>query len=238
MAYNEKLDAMNSNMAANAAENNSRAMSNFMNLGINTLYKISDIVSKLDEDKANDLIDDANNKMTAYINTSQNEYMYDSDGNIIDDTDAIMSGLYNKADEIANGYSARYRKRISSSLKSSVNSRANSIYSSYADMILNERKTSINSLVQSELAAFDSGLYGEVAVGKYNELVEYVKTHPEDDEMKVYMDSINSKLSGGEDFIDIYADISYGLFLKKCNLNGMSKSERERIYGDNVVKSI
>ena len=238
MAYNEKLDAMNSNMAANAAENNSRAMSNFMNLGINTLSNISDIVSKLDEDKANDLIDDANNKMTAYINTSQNEYMYDSDGNIIDDTDAIMSGLYNKADEIANGYSARYRKRISSSLKSSVNSRANSIYSSYADMILNERKTSINSLVQSELAAFDSGSYGEVAVGKYNELVEYVKTHPEDDEMKVYMDSINSKLSGGEDFIDIYADISYGLFLKKCNLNGMSKSERERIYGDNVVKSI
>ena len=107
MAYNEKLDAMNSNMAANAAENNSRAMSNFMNLGINTLSNISDIVSKLDEDKANDLIDDANNKMTAYINTSQNEYMYDSDGNIIDDTDAIMSGLYNKADEIANGYSAR-----------------------------------------------------------------------------------------------------------------------------------
>ena len=69
MAYNEKLDAMNSSMAANAAENNSRAMSNFMNLGINTLSNISDIVSKLDEDKANDLIDDANNKMTAYINT-------------------------------------------------------------------------------------------------------------------------------------------------------------------------
>lgn len=238
MAYNEKLDAMNSNMAANAAENNSRAMSNFMNLGISTLSNISDIVSKLDEDKANDLIDDANNKMTAYINTSQNEYMYDSDGNIIDDTDAIMSGLYNKADEIANGYSARYRKRISSSLKSSVSSRANSIYSSYADTILNERKTSINSLVQSELAAFDSGTYGEAAVGKYNELIEYVKTHPEDDEMKTYMDSINSKLSGDEDFGDIYADISYGLFLKKCNLNGMSKSERERIYGDNVVKSI
>ena len=135
MAYNEKLDAMNSNMAANAAENKSRAMSNFMNLGINTLSNISDIVSKLDEDKANDLIDDANNKMTAYINTSQNEYMYDSDGNIIDDTDAIMSGLYNKADEIANGYSARYRKRISSSLKSSVNSRASSIYSSYVSVV-------------------------------------------------------------------------------------------------------
>lgn len=206
--------------------NSSNVMSGFNNLmnGISTLI----------DNSANEKAESLTTDLMSYIINDQDKYMYDTDGSLIKDPNAVISNVNTYANELAELKGGPFKYKVKDKLNSVVSSYSESILSRYATNLTTEREKSVNSIYTSEISLLQSGNYGSVAKLKYETFSKYAYESG-DEELIAQAEKIKS-IEDGNFEGDIYAEIAYAEFLKSCHVNGMAKSYRLMQYGEDAIK--
>ena len=206
--------------------NSSNVMSGFNNLmnGISTLI----------DNSANEKAESLTTDLMSYIINDQDKYMYDTDGSLIKDPNAVISNVNTYANELAESKGGPFKYKVKDKLNSVVSSYSESILSRYATNLTTEREKSVNSTYTSEISLLQSGNYGRAAKLKFDTFSKYAYESG-DEELIAQAEKIKS-IEDGNSEGDIYAEIAYAEFLKSCHVNGMAKSYRLMQYGEDAIK--
>ena len=206
--------------------NSSNVMSGFNNLmnGISTLI----------DNSANEKAESLTTDLMSYIINDQDKYMYDTDGSLIKDPNAVISNVNTYANELAESKGGPFKYKVKDKLNSVVSSYSESILSKYATNLTTEREKSVNSTYTSEISLLQSGNYGRAAKLKFDTFSKYAYESG-DEELIAQAEKIKS-IEDGNSEGDIYAEIAYAEFLKSCHVNGMAKSYRLMQYGEDAIK--
>ena len=227
----ENLNANIRNASSSLAQQTDQINSANVMSGINSLMNgINTLIDNSANEKAESLTTD----LMSYIINDQDKYMYDTDGSLIKDPNAVISNVNNYANELAESKGGPFKYKVKDKLNSVVSSYSESILSRYATNLTTEREKSVNSIYTSEISLLQSGQYGSVAKFKSETFSKYAYESG-DNELIAQAEKIKS-IEDGNSEGDIYAEIAYAEFLKSCHVNGMAKSYRLMQYGEDAIK--
>lgn len=227
----ENINANIRNASSSLAQQTDQINSANVMSGINSLMNgINTLIDNSANEKAESLTTD----LMSYIINDQDKYMYDTDGSLIKDPNAVISNVNNYANELAESKGGPFKYKVKDKLNSVVSSYSESILSRYATNLTTEREKSVNSIYTSEISLLSSGRYGNVAKLKYDTFSKYAYESG-DEELIAQAEKIKS-IEDGSSEGDIYAEIAYAEFLKSCHVNGMAKSYRLMQYGEDAIK--
>lgn len=227
----ENINANIRNASSSLAQQTDQINSANVMSGINSLMNgINTLIDNSANEKAESLTTD----LMSYIINDQDKYMYDSDGSLIKDPNAVISNVNTYANELAESKGGPFKYKVKDKLNSVVSSYSESILSRYATNLTTEREKSVNSIYTSEISLLQSGNYGSVAKLKFETFSKYAYESG-DNELIAQAEKIKS-IEDGSSEGDIYAEIAYAEFLKSCHVNGMAKSYRLMQYGEDAIK--
>ena len=227
----ENINANIRNASSSLAQQTDQINSSNVISGFNNLMNgISTLIDNSANEKAESLTTD----LMSYIINDQDKYMYDTDGSLIKDPNAVISNVNTYANELAESKGGPFKYKVKDKLNSVVSSYSESILSKYATNLTTEREKSVNSTYTSEISLLQSGNYGRAAKLKFDTFSKYAYESG-DEELIAQAEKIKS-IEDGNSEGDIYAEIAYAEFLKSCHVNGMAKSYRLMQYGDDAIK--
>lgn len=227
----ENINANIRNASSSLAQQTDKINSANVMSGINSLMNgINTLIDNSANEKAESLTTD----LMSYIINDQDKYMYDTDGSLIKDPNAVISNVNNYANELADSKGGPFKYKVKDKLNSVVSSYSESILSKYATNLTTEREKSVNSTYTSEISLLQSGQYGSAAKLKFETFSKYAYESG-DKELIAQAEKIKS-IEDGSSEGDIYAEIAYAEFLKSCHVNGMAKSYRLMQYGEDAIK--
>ena len=227
----ENINANIRNASSSLAQQTDQINSANVMSGINSLMNgINTLIDNSANEKAESLTTD----LMSYIINDQDKYMYDTDGSLIKDPNAVISNVNNYANELAESKGGPFKYKVKDKLNSVVSSYSESILSRYATNLTTEREKSVNSIYTSEISLLQSGQYGSVAKFKSETFSKYAYESG-DNELIAQAEKIKS-IEDGSSEGDLYAEIAYAEFLKSCHVNGMAKSYRLMQYGEDAIK--
>lgn len=227
----ENINANIRNASSSLAQQTDQINSANVMSGINSLMNgINTLIDNSANEKAESLTTD----LMSYIINDQDKYMYDTDGSLIKDPNAVISNVNNYANELAESKGGPFKYKVKDKLNSVVSSYSESILSRYATNLTTEREKSVNSTYTSEISLLQSGQYGSAAKLKFETFSKYAYESG-DKELIAQAEKIKS-IEDGSSEGDIYAEIAYAEFLKSCHINGMAKSYRLMQYGEDAIK--